>query len=119
MTVLFVVSIHGVMPKDGLSVFAGAGAVWVKVGVYDAAVVGVAAEDQGVSPRMPLAKIAPFESVNAPGLAPPVTQLPVWKVVEVHVAPPAPKVITPPVPPQAGNPVGGVEAAEEMNPYAK
>jgi len=49
-------------PKDGLRMFAGPFGVCVTVAVYEAAVVGEAAEDQGVSPRKVVAKNAPFAS---------------------------------------------------------
>jgi hypothetical protein len=53
-------------PKDGLRMLAGLGAICVTVAVYEAAVVGVAAEDQGVSPRKVVAKKAPLLSTWFP-----------------------------------------------------
>jgi len=104
----FVVSIHGEIPNDGLSTFAGALAACTTVAVYDAAVVGVATADHGVSPKIAVAKKAPFASacVEPPplpvandGVAPVAVQALVVQYaapagVDIVSAPPAPAQVT-------------------------
>jgi hypothetical protein len=69
------VSIQGVIPKDGLRVFAGPAASEIVV-VYVTAVVGAPAADHGVLSSVAVPKRAPFESGFATPVPPAVPPTP-------------------------------------------